>query len=36
VRVYKRERGEGKRDERGGRREKEREERGYEMVVDIE
>jgi hypothetical protein len=36
VRTCKREGGEGKREERGGRREKEREERGYEMVVDIE
>jgi hypothetical protein len=36
VRACKREGGERKREERGGRREKEREERGYEMVVDIE
>jgi hypothetical protein len=36
VRTCKWEGGERKRDERGWRREKEREERGYEMVVDIE
>jgi hypothetical protein len=36
VRVCKREGGEKEREERGGRREKERGERGYEMVVDIE
>jgi hypothetical protein len=36
VRACKREGGERKREERGGRREKEREEREYEMIVDIE
>jgi hypothetical protein len=36
VRACKREGGERKREERRGRREKEREERGYEMIVDIE